>query len=347
MTWLAGWGFRKILYITGSTAGAVTDYQLKLNVHKSAGTDTITDVYLETNVRDDFGDIRFTESDGTTILDYWIESYISGTSAIIWIKVSAIPASPNTTTIYIYYNNPSETTTSSGTNTFMFFDDFTVDSSANYTIFNVNTGNNATKTWDAGGFLKIASINPTWHKVLYNAGSFDKNISISAKIRIDNYGEDTNHNGKDCCVIVRTTLDGAYPGTGNAGGFDSRPVSSPQIRIKWSVDGTDTIVAQAYTTGVWYLLSLTAYETELRFYLDNVLKISSTYPTVPATGYIGLIIYEADVSLDDLRIRKFVSPEPQFASIGTTTTLGKILSKINRGISILGGISVGKGKSRR
>ncbi len=75
---LSGWDYRKQKTITGTTAGAQTNYQMKLTVYNSTGTDTPGNVYLGGNARSDFGDIRFTKSDGATLLDYWIESYTSG-----------------------------------------------------------------------------------------------------------------------------------------------------------------------------------------------------------------------------------------------------------------------------
>lgn len=119
MTWLIGWNRRKSKIINGSAAGLQTDYQLKLTIHKGIGTDTTTDIYLGTNIRDDFGDVRFTGSDQTTLLSYWIEYYISGSYAIVWVQVDSIPISPGTSTIYLYYDNPSSTTTSSLANTFL------------------------------------------------------------------------------------------------------------------------------------------------------------------------------------------------------------------------------------
>ena len=128
MTWLTGWNRRKSVIVNGSTYGSLSNYQIKIIAHKSTGTDTVTDVYLGTNVRDDFGDVRFTKSDGSSLLNYWIESYTSGSVATIWIQLApspdTIPVSPGTYTFYIYYDNSGQTTTSSGINTFLFFDDF-------------------------------------------------------------------------------------------------------------------------------------------------------------------------------------------------------------------------------
>ncbi|WP_096207471.1 DUF2341 domain-containing protein [Candidatus Methanoperedens nitratireducens] len=121
---LPGWGFSKKLSIMGTTAGAQTNYQLKLTVRKGSGTDAPGTVYLGSNVRDDFGDIRFTGSDGVTLLDYWVESYESGVGAEVWVEVDSIPESPGAADVYLYYGNNPATSKSDGERTFEFFDDF-------------------------------------------------------------------------------------------------------------------------------------------------------------------------------------------------------------------------------
>jgi len=113
MAWLTGWRYRKSHTINGSTAGAQTDYQIKITIHYGSGTDSGEDVYLNEHCRTDFGDVRFTSDDEITEIPYWMEEKVDGDYAVFWVKVPSIPASPNTTTIYIYYGNPSATTTSS------------------------------------------------------------------------------------------------------------------------------------------------------------------------------------------------------------------------------------------
>lgn len=127
MSWLTTpsiWYRRKPKLVKGSTAGTQTDYQLKLTVYKGSGIDTVNTIYLGGYVNNDFSDLRFTSSDEITILPYWIESYVSGVSAIVWVKIDSIPADPFSKFIYIYYDNPVATTTSSANNTLVFFDDF-------------------------------------------------------------------------------------------------------------------------------------------------------------------------------------------------------------------------------
>jgi hypothetical protein len=126
----SNWQYRKS-HVIESATGAGANYQIRLTVHQGSGTDTGQDVYLSDHCEDDFGDIRFTDSGGTTELDYWLESYTSGDEATFWIKVTDELTSSNAT-VYIYYGNSGASTTSNGANTFPeLFTDFPGDSLPN------------------------------------------------------------------------------------------------------------------------------------------------------------------------------------------------------------------------
>ena len=120
----SGWKYRKSHAINGTTDGAQTNYQMQLTVQYGTGTDSTSTVYCSNHCNSDFSDLRFTSSDGTTLLDYWIESSTSSASALVWVEISSIPASPGGTTIYMYYGDSSASSASNGTSTFIFFDDF-------------------------------------------------------------------------------------------------------------------------------------------------------------------------------------------------------------------------------
>lgn len=89
-------------------------YQIQLNVP------------YDSDMIPDFSDLRFTDSDGQTLIPYWVESYVPSISAVVWVKVPSIPAS-STETIYMYYGNPSATSESNPDNTFDVFLNFTRD----------------------------------------------------------------------------------------------------------------------------------------------------------------------------------------------------------------------------
>lgn len=50
-------------------------------------------------------DIRFTDSDGTTLLSYEIETWNESGDSFVWVKVPQINASSSTDYIYVYYGN--------------------------------------------------------------------------------------------------------------------------------------------------------------------------------------------------------------------------------------------------
>jgi len=100
----------------------VADYQIKIVVNYGAGADSGEDVYLDSKCEADFGDIRFSQ-EGTE-LDYWIQKKVDSDYAIFWVEVLGILPSPNTATIYIYYGKEGETTSESGANTWIEYEDW-------------------------------------------------------------------------------------------------------------------------------------------------------------------------------------------------------------------------------
>lgn len=106
MTWLSGWSYRKFKHIIGITTRDQYNYQMKFILHWGSGIDgspTVADIYLDGNVKTDFSDIMFTDADGTTPLSYWIESFVSGSTAAVWVRIPYVPAAGiGIAIIYIY-----------------------------------------------------------------------------------------------------------------------------------------------------------------------------------------------------------------------------------------------------
>lgn len=112
MAWYnASWTKRKPITLTGGSSGAQTDYQVKI---------TVT---YDTDMQVDFDDLRFTESDGTTLLNSWLESKVDSTSAIVWVETNT-PANTVEATIYMYYGNSGVSSAWDIGDTFIFGDDF-------------------------------------------------------------------------------------------------------------------------------------------------------------------------------------------------------------------------------
>ncbi|GAI72931.1 unnamed protein product, partial [marine sediment metagenome] len=92
MAWLPGYAYRQKIPIK-RVDGAVSLYQMKLNVHKGAGVSSGNDCYLKDHALSWTGtvpnDIRFTKADGTTQLDYWIEDS-DANDGVVWVEFDPI-----------------------------------------------------------------------------------------------------------------------------------------------------------------------------------------------------------------------------------------------------------------
>ena len=111
------WKYRKPITIDNTgNLDDLTNYQIKVTLSSSN--------FDFSKAQSSGEDLRFTDSDGTTLIDYWIESYDnSGQTATTWVEVPSISSS-STKTIYMYYGNSIASDASNGDNTFEFFDDF-------------------------------------------------------------------------------------------------------------------------------------------------------------------------------------------------------------------------------
>ena len=114
-----GWLYQKTINITGQL-GAGTHYQVNLSIGNSSGGD----FHLEGHCTDFPNDIVVTDNDGMTKLPFWIENP-SIDPIQMWVNVSD---DLNTSQdICVYYGKSGESSASNGTNTFIFFEDFSGD----------------------------------------------------------------------------------------------------------------------------------------------------------------------------------------------------------------------------
>jgi len=300
--WLSGWGRRKSHVITGSTVGAQTNYQVRIIVHKTTGSDSGEDVYVGTNVRDDFGDVRFTKSDGTTLLDYFMEYLSSGVKAIFWVEVDSIPASPDTATVYVYYGKSDATTTSNIDNTFIFGDDFE-DNSIDTNKWDY-AGRSGTWTETGGQLHGNGAAGYMWNK-----------IAIPANFRI-------KQKGKTSDAYVSMWALGA--GSGN-------PYVSPWCAAYFTYqnlytlyyDATAASEAQSFPLDTWYIQEFLVYGNSytVKGYDSTHVPLSNPDFSVTATNKpTGNKISQRTYYYQDTEyifVAKYVSPEPSHTSWGS------------------------------
>ena len=118
----SNWGYRRQGNVTASAAcGNLSGYQMELKLHYGAGNSSGGEVFLNGSSLANFSDIRFTAGDGVTLLDHWVQEHVPSTNATVWINFSAIATGG--TSFYIYYDNPSASSASNGSSTFIIFND--------------------------------------------------------------------------------------------------------------------------------------------------------------------------------------------------------------------------------
>jgi hypothetical protein len=281
-------------------------------------------VLAERHCRTDFGDIRFTDNDGITPLDYWMETKTDGDSAVFWVKV-ADDLSSEDRTIYVYYGKSDATTTSNPDNTFLFFDGFSGDLSK-WTI--------ASGTWTSGnGNLTIQP--PDANNYLVTTDAIGVNsIAIRTKI---------------ASTQVSPTPYQAHPGViWHANALTGTSQRNDQVYFRpheTSISSTQGNIQPAYYqgTGGPYGNGIVPHDYKAGSYFNwNTWHIVEV--RVPSSGnvklygndvywhdwgnqqysndHIGLVAQDKGKDyFDYVAVRKYVDPEPAHSTWGTEETL--------------------------
>jgi hypothetical protein len=319
----ASWLYRKSLTINHTDDGAQTNYQMK-RILLFAGTScNITHLGLDSKCQADFDDVRFTTDNGTTLLDYWIESKTDGNNAVVWVEVDVIPAHPNDGTVYVYYGNAGAAAVSSGANTFLFFDDFergvngdTIGGSWTESTAHVHisteqdigdvagyTGTRSAK-WVGGGY-------PTAY-ISYVAGS-----GYALRYRLYKETADTgiyqsHGNGSNRVSICLTETEVIYYYSG--GSLNS--TGDSMAADTWTLFEANNINFGAATYDIWYNGA-------------NVMVGATMQADAITTNqhrFQGSFTANEDAWIDDQIIRKWTTNEPTWDACGSEEVLTPSIS---------------------
>lgn len=148
--WDSNWNNKKQVNVTGGTA-TLTNFTAFVKVPYTAA------------MRSDFGDVRFLNSSETGELLYQLD-YFNATEAGFWVKFPTMTTGVNT--IYMYYGNPSATTTSNPTNVW----------SEYLAVYNMNNGLNAKDTT-----VSILNSSGAESAISYRGGYFGNAVNITTE----------------------------------------------------------------------------------------------------------------------------------------------------------------------
>jgi hypothetical protein len=308
--------------LVGASGGAGTTawgnstflYKKPVYANLSAGSTTFqyvqfVNVTYSSKMQSDFKDIRFFNGSENTELPYWIEDYVAGQYANVWVLIDQNLSTANYT-YYLYYSNTS--TVSSASNIERAFmgegDDF-------------NDGAfNASKWWVSAG---PAPVYDEYNGYLHYNASTGAGYSGIGLL----YPNGTNYILSNVSVISRFRFVGTFsalalfqlhrwPATGNSGyAFgDSLSVNS-KWNLLYNASAMNTSDSSAAST--WFKLRMDVAGNTIRTFKNAVLQYVNTTITPGTGGLVSLGYWSGGTTaannIDYWAARRIVDPEPTTA----------------------------------
>lgn len=250
----ADWNARKYVRLENPDSTTYTNAAVKLAV-----------VY-DADMQADFDDLRFTASDGTTLIEHWVGSSTDSAAAEIWVKVPSL-AAEDTTDIYMYYNNPTAGSVSSSSVVFIAADDFEDGSISEYSgqtsLFSISTafnndgaygidnaGNESSRA-NTGGIYRLdetVSQGETFRYKQYvdtTAGSSDETCTLfGVQSAGNNYAVCIEQFGVDRISLVRDAVDNDASGVILASSTVTYTTGWYEVEVDWATD--DSFLVSLY-----------------------------------------------------------------------------------------------------
>jgi hypothetical protein len=313
---LTGWTYRKSITLSRAS-GAVTNYQMKLLVGESSGA-TGEDVDCGGLCLSNFNDLRFTKSDGTTLLDYWIESVSGATPnqlATIWIEFDSIGT--GATTFYMYYGNAAAaaqyaTSSLAGKATFNFFDHFLDDPPAAADWYHYVDNGSETVSGSIFAVTGHLSYNAWGCKQVFSTGYAYRGL---AKVNTETGTE----------IAIFSIDDRSDDGTYIGAGIDRASIMVTGGSKSWLTgrEGPTTVNARTEVMTDYAVVEIQRNaSTSVIFTIGDVTK--QTITTNVPTDNCGFMVYSKaaanTVSWDWVAVRQFLATEPAWGAWGAQET---------------------------
>jgi len=302
-SWLSGYAYRKKITISGST-GAGTGYQVKLLLGESSGASG-EDFDLENHCLNFPNDLRFTNNDGTTLLDHWLED-TSGTTPnrliTLWIEIT--DSLESDVDIYCYYGKAGDSSASNGTNTFEFFDDFDTGTVPDPTKWTKLTGSPSI----SGGVLTLTS------SLIRSLTTYSYNTAVRSRTDPISWSENRG-------LLIPGYANGVFGESGTEGAYSYFWALLTSITCRAKTGGSQTTVVAAVSGSADFAIreEIRNGTTQVIYSEPGATPSSYTIATNIPTGLIEVQLGTENGSseqVDWVLVRKYASPEPSFYSVG-------------------------------
>ena len=302
----ADWSKRVRVNVTNSNATPLTNGAVRIAMP------------YDSDMQNDWTDLRFTDSSGTTSIPYFVESYTTSATATVWVKIPSIPAN-GSTHVFAYYGNAVATNGENGAATFTMFDDFEDDNISEY-------------SGDTGYFDVVANAGAEGSYVLEAGAGYEANFTIDGIYRTGTtFGQgstirfmqyvDASEDDEPCTLFGVQT-----PGSNNqnyAVCLDQYP--SDKLILAKDVESNDASGSVlASSTVSW---SSAWYTVEVDWYTNNLIYVSvynsagTLFATTSVTdasytsGGMGFSFWGQNGAWDFYTARPYTANEP-VATVG-------------------------------
>ncbi|MCZ7356880.1 MAG: DUF2341 domain-containing protein [Candidatus Methanoperedens sp.] len=313
------WQYYRDVNISEKSGSTLTDYQIHLQLSSNNFTNG-AQIYGE--------DIRFMDAKGNE-LSYWIEYWdaIAG-SARMWVKVN-IPQR-GSTGIRMYYGNPNASSSSNGSRTFIFFDDFqNNDLAANWEIYTIryNISSEGLKTSQnfSENSLNVSEFEgqqiisgSTLRNSDYEYGKGLRTVkSFTPPLIYEIDRISINPLGDGVLGFIHLYQDDnnwySYGGGINRKNEEHKIFRVSKIsRVPLETFSDDVGDIDDYG---FHVFRIVHDGTNVKFYMDNVLEVSENVSTlnnlkIGTSSWLKTDVSTIKVVFDNARVRKYATQEP-------------------------------------
>ncbi len=238
------------------------------------------------SVKSDLSDLRVTDSDQTTLLNWYVDpSYsVAGSTADLYVKVAV--TADSTKTIYIYYSNAGASDASSYSNTMAALPLATSNTLARYLL---DDGSGTAPVDSSGNGNTAAFVGaPTWQAA--DGGGFKTNAVLFSS------GDHIVFNGSSQYMTCGSVLN-TVPSNGTIAfwfKWVSVPGGNARILTKWNDSHTTYDGLDMYYNGATHVLSTWIYHSttpELAITAGAVLNDTNWHRIVVTWGRLGIKVW--------------------------------------------------------
>jgi len=289
---------RTKITVTEKSGNDLTDYQVRVAINTKWFVDN---GYATPNGNE----IRFTDSDGSTLLSFWRETDFNSTETVYWVKIPSLPAS-SSKDIYVYFDEElTEVSDASDIrNTFTVFDDFADGDYSSNPTWTVLQG-----TWSAASYYLRSET--------FEVDGGVKGAVIHTPCSVKGFVVEWKAYLESEAYFVMSVLNDANEGYG---AFINKYIADSTnteriVKISNLWTWTDLVTrGEGVTVGAWHTFKFQRDQNGvLKLYIDGAERLSVTDTTT--TSFTKLLIHDRsgdtyNKRYDDIRVRKYVDPEP-------------------------------------